>query len=232
MRKFSFRPALTLRGRKFKGLRGWAGKPLHPPLTDIPIGAYMLAAAFDLISAIGHDETWARDFYRAASFALIGGAAVSVFAAITGFWDWLRSTEPGTQARRTANAHAVTMVTVTVLILAGIAVRVFAFWDEPSTTGLALAFTLVAAALTIVGSTLGGSLAFDYGFNVETAGDSPVWHRSEVDVFPGDKKAPSSATDSSSTGASSGGEAVVRGDATATTTSTSTAEHDAGAIRR
>ncbi len=50
MRRFSFRPALTLRGRAFKGPRGWAGKPLHPPLTDIPIGAYMLAAAFDLIS--------------------------------------------------------------------------------------------------------------------------------------------------------------------------------------
>ncbi len=34
---------------------------------------------------------------------------------------------------------------------------------------------------------LGGSLAYDYGFNVETAGDSPVWHPSEVDVFPADK---------------------------------------------
>ena len=32
----------------------------------------------------------------------------------------------------------------------------------------------------------GGTLAFDYGFNVETAGDHPVWHPSEKDVFPGD----------------------------------------------
>ena len=50
MRRFSFRPALTLRGRSFKGPRGWAGKPLHPPLTDVPVGAYVLAAAFDVIS--------------------------------------------------------------------------------------------------------------------------------------------------------------------------------------
>src|SRR4051812_49106536 len=42
MRKLSFRPALPLRGRKFKGLRGGAGKPSHPPLTDVPVGAYML----------------------------------------------------------------------------------------------------------------------------------------------------------------------------------------------
>jgi uncharacterized membrane protein len=187
MRHVAFRPSLTFRGRTFKGLRGWSGKPLHPPLTDIPVGAYVLAAAFDLTSAVGNDQEWARDFYRAASFALIGGAAAAVLAALTGFWDWLRSTEPGTQARRTANAHAWTMVTVTAIVLAGIAVRVLALWDEPSTTGVALAFTLAAAGLTAVGGTIGGSLVFDYGFNVETAGDSPVWHRSETDVLPGAK---------------------------------------------
>jgi uncharacterized membrane protein len=145
----------------------------------------MLAAVFDVVSAVGHGEEWARDFYRAASFTLICGAVVSVLAAFTGFWDWLKSTEPGTQARRTVNAHAITMVTVTVLIAVGIALRVLWLWDEPSTTGLALALTLGAAALTMIGGTLGGSAAYDYGFNVETAGDSPVWHRSEVDLFPG-----------------------------------------------
>ena len=62
MRKLSFRPALTMRGRKFKGLRGWAGKPLHPPLTDVPVGAYMLVAAFDVISYVGKNQEWARDF--------------------------------------------------------------------------------------------------------------------------------------------------------------------------
>jgi uncharacterized membrane protein len=190
MRHFAFRPSLSLRGRTFKGLRGWAGKPLHPPLTDVPVGAYLLAAGFDVISAVGNSEPWSRDFYRAASFALIGGAAVSVLAALTGFWDWLRSTEPGTQARRTANAHAVTMVTVTVLVIVGIAVRALAFWDEASTPGLALAITVAAAVLTGLGGTIGGSLVFDYGFNVETAGDAPVWHRSEHDVLPSDEKEP------------------------------------------
>ena len=62
MRHFSFRPSITLRGRTFKGLRGWAGKPLHPPLTDVPVGAYMLAATFDLISFV--DCLAAKDDYR------------------------------------------------------------------------------------------------------------------------------------------------------------------------
>ena len=187
MRKLSFRPALTFRGRKFKGLRGWAGKPLHPPLTDIPVGAYMLAVAFDLISFLGQDQEWARDFYRAGTFTLIGGAVVSLFAALTGFWDWLKSTEKGTQARRTVNAHAWTMVAVTVLVLVDIGLRWFAY-DGDAHTGVAvLVLTLAAAALTVVGGSIGGSVAYDYGFNVETSGDHPVWHRSEDDVFPGQK---------------------------------------------
>ncbi len=187
MRKVSFRPALTLRGRKFKGLRGWAGKPLHPPLTDVPVGAYMLVAAFDLISFAGRDQEWARDFYRAGTFTLIGGAIVGVFAALTGFWDWLKSTPKGTQARRTVNAHGWTMVAVTVLVLVDIGLRWFPYADDPHTGVVVLALTLAAAALTVIGGSIGGSLAYDYGFNVETSGDHPVWHESEVDVFPGEK---------------------------------------------
>ncbi|HEY6318825.1 MAG TPA: DUF2231 domain-containing protein [Acidimicrobiia bacterium] len=185
MRHLSFRPALTLRGRAFKGLRGWAGKPLHPPLTDVPVGAYILVAAFDIISVLGKHHPWARDFYRAGTFALVGGAAVSLLAVLTGFWDWLRSTQVGTQARRTANAHALTMITVTVLVLADITTRILVYPGNHYTPTLPLILSIAAALLTVVGGTLGGTLAFDYGFNVETAGDSPVWHQSEVDVLPG-----------------------------------------------
>jgi hypothetical protein len=45
--------------------------------------------------------------------------------------------------------------------------------------------SVVVAVLVSFGATLGGSLVYDYGFNVETAGDHPVWHQNEVDVFPG-----------------------------------------------
>jgi len=190
MRHFSFRPAFAFRGRTFKGLRGWSGKPLHPPLTDIPIGAYVLAAVFDVISIAGQNNDWARDFYRAGTFAFIGGAAVSVLAALTGFWDWLRSTEAGTQARRSANAHAITMITVTVLALVDIALRVFAYPDDAHTGVVVLVLSLVTVTLLMAGAALGGLLVYDYGFNVETAGDSPVWHRSERDILPGRSEPP------------------------------------------
>ena len=77
------------------------------------------------------------------------------------------------------------MLTVTSLVLANTAVRILVYPGAHSTPGVALGLSLAAALLTVIGGTLGGTLAFDYGFNVETAGDSPVWHPSEVDVRPG-----------------------------------------------
>jgi uncharacterized membrane protein len=116
----------------------------------------------------------------------VGGAAVSVLAAITGFWDWLRSTEAGTQARRTANAHATAMVVVTVLALTDIVLRIADYDSRVSPSTLVLVLSIVIAVLVTLGAALGGTLVFDYGFNVETAGDSPVWHPSETDVLPGE----------------------------------------------
>src|SRR5437763_19564 len=186
MRKFSIRPTFTLRGRTFKGLRGWSGKPLHPPLTDFPIAAYVLGGVFDVISVIGgEDRTFAREFWHAGTYTFVAGAVVSVFAALTGLWDAWKSSEAGTQARRTINTHATIMVTVTVLALVDIALRLADYHTRKAPTAAVLILSLVVAGLVSFGALYGGSLVYEYGFNVETAGDSPVWHKSEVDVYPG-----------------------------------------------
>ncbi|HEX4492471.1 MAG TPA: DUF2231 domain-containing protein [Acidimicrobiia bacterium] len=186
MRKFSVRPTLTLRGRTFKGLRGWSGKPLHPPLTDIPITAYLFGAVFDLLSVIGgKHHAWAREMWHAGTYVFVGGGIVSVLAAVTGLWDAWKSSEAGTQARRTINTHATIMVTATVLVLVDIVWRLSQYHVKPVTPVGITVLSIVIALLVSVGATFGGSLVFEYGFNVETAGDSPVWHQSETDVFPG-----------------------------------------------
>lgn len=188
MRKFSVRPTLTLRGRKFKGLRGWSGKPLHPPLTDFPIAAYVIAAVFDVISAIaGSHHAWARELWHAGTFVFLAGAGVSVFAALTGLIDAWTSSEAGTQARRTINTHATAMVTVTVLALVDIIWRLNDYHTHLVTPVGIVVLSVVIALLVSLGATFGGTLVYDYGFNVETAGDAPVWHKSETDVRPGDK---------------------------------------------
>jgi uncharacterized membrane protein len=189
VKKFSVRPTLTLKGRTFKGPRGWSGKPLHPPLTDFPIAAYVLAAVFDVISVIGGDShDWARELWHAGTYMFIGGAAVSVFAALSGLWDAWKSSEAGTQARRTINTHATIMVTVTVLALADVAWRLNDYHTELVTPVGIMILSVVIALLVSLGATFGGALVYEYGFNVETAGDHPVWHKSETDVFPGHKE--------------------------------------------
>ena len=77
------------------------------------------------------------------------------------------------------------MLTVTVLALADVAWRLNGYHTEPVTPISIVVLSVIIALLVSVGATFGGTLVYDYGFNVETAGDSPVWHKSETDVLPG-----------------------------------------------
>lgn len=120
-RLFSVKPALTLKGRAFRGIRGWAGKPMHPPLTDFPVVCYILAAVFDVISFAGHRGSGgtvrplAHDFFMAGTYVIIAGAVVSLATATTGFWDWWKGIDreragplgraEHTQVWRTMNTH-------------------------------------------------------------------------------------------------------------------------------
>ncbi len=189
MRHFSVKPTLVTKGREFRGLRGFAGKPFHPPLTDVPVTAYIFGAVFDVLSVAVHGghARLAEELFHAATWLFVGGAAVSLLATVTGWADWHYSSEPGTQARRTINTHALIMIVVTLMTLADLALRLTVWEDRASSPpGLAVLSALVAA-LVMLGASYGGTLVFDYGFNVETAGDSPVWHRSEQDLLPGQK---------------------------------------------
>lgn len=189
-RLFSWGPPLRIRGRKFKGLRGFAGKPFHPPLTDIPIACYALTAVFDVISVIYYsgDETsrTATDFFRAATFVIIAGTIASVPTILTGIWDWWKSTPAHTQAWRTANAHLAIMLTVTVLAVVNIILRL-GYWRENYTELPVLILSLVIAGMVSWGALYGGALVYEMGFNVETAGDSRYWHESETDIYHPDK---------------------------------------------
>lgn len=181
MSKFSFRPGLDLRGRQFRGLRGFAGKPFHPPLTDVTVGAYFLGPLLGLVAYLFQDRGWAGDVFRAGGIVLLVGAISSVATIATGWADWL-DTEKGTQMRRMANAHAMTMLTTTAVVLADVAYRFLG--DAPDgPSGLLALGDLVILGLVTMGGTLGGALTYDWGFNVETASDSPVWSPSDQDVI-------------------------------------------------
>jgi uncharacterized membrane protein len=196
-RLFSIKPALTLKGREFRGLRGWAGKPLHPPLTDFPIVCYLLTAVFDTISYLGGYGSLARDFFVAGTYVIIAGALVSLATALTGFWDWWKGMErkpstgflgkaKRTQVWRTANWHMAVMLTVTGIVIADIIIRLLRFHDG-SPGMFTLVLSILAGTLVSYGAVYGGSLVYDYQFNVESMDGSTVWEETESDQMPGDK---------------------------------------------
>jgi uncharacterized membrane protein len=195
-RIYSIRPTVSLKGRRFQGVRGFTGKPTHPPLTDFPIACYTLAAIFDLISRFSsYSDPKAHDFFAAATFVMVAGFIVSLGAATTGFWDWWKgiprdkSSGPigkakHTQVWRTINWHATVMLTVTALTVIDLLLRIPNF-EESQTQVSWLILSVLAAALVLFGAAYGGTLVFEYGFNVENVDE--VWKESEVDRFPGDK---------------------------------------------
>ena len=202
-RLFSVKPSITLKGRKFRGVRGWAGKPSHPPFTDFPIAAYVFAAVFDVISyfaargADGHKvSSLAHDSFVAATYVTLAGAVVSLAAALTGFWDWWKGIdrEPAgflgrakhTQVWRTINTHATIMVTATVLVLIEIIVRLSQY-GEGYTQLFVMILSVIVGLLVSWGSFYGGELVYDYQFNVEPIENSGVWDESDRDELPGQR---------------------------------------------
>jgi uncharacterized membrane protein len=188
MLQFSFRPAFTLRGRQFQGLRGWDGAPSHPPLVHFPIAAYLLAAAFDIVSLFGSGQGWGHDAFVAAVWVMSAGFLVSLLTATTGVLDWL-TVERGTQVERTANAHGLLMVTATVLVVIDLIVSLGRY-GAPDAGAAATVLSILVAVLVFAGAGLGGALVYDYGFRVMNSTSTPEWERSEVDRLPDGTEVP------------------------------------------
>lgn len=87
----------------------WLGHPLHPVLTDVPIGAWTIALLFDCMS-----------MDAAADTAIALGISAALASAITGIVDW---SDTYGRAQRIGVAHAVLNITGTVLYTASLISR-------------------------------------------------------------------------------------------------------------
>ncbi|HZY56653.1 MAG TPA: DUF2231 domain-containing protein, partial [Rubrobacteraceae bacterium] len=116
---------------------------------------------------------------------------------LTGFWDWWKGIDrerstgfigraQHTQVWRTFNWHATVMLVATVVVIADIVVRV-AQYEEAHTELPALILSVVSAVLVAFGAMYGGSLVYDYQFNVEDLEGSTAWDETEIDQMPADK---------------------------------------------
>ncbi|GAA4479965.1 hypothetical protein GCM10023190_24020 [Enteractinococcus fodinae] len=130
----------------------WLGHQLHPPLTDVPIGAWAMASVLDLTGG---------EQMRPASQRLVAlGILSSIPVAITGASDWSDSYG---KARRVGTAHALAnSMGMEFQIMSWLARR-----KDRHVLGASL--SLIGLGFTGAAGYLGGHLSFDMGVGVNHA---------------------------------------------------------------
>jgi uncharacterized membrane protein len=141
--------------------RGLPGHPIHPPLTDVTIGAYTFATIAAFCDVTGISNTTAAHGWW---LALLVGLAATVVTALTGFADWLTLTW-GSEIWKTATWHAVANVTAAVLF--GLA-ALFGHddWKAGNVSAGEFVLTLAGFGVLLVGGWLGGAIVYVHGMRV------------------------------------------------------------------
>jgi uncharacterized membrane protein len=150
-------------------IKGFPGKPLHPPLTDVSIGAYTVGVAMLVLGALGVEE---EQMAHGALLAIGGGLVVAAPTALTGLLDWL-DIPKGTPRRTTATIHLLVMVSATVVFALTFIAHLDGY-DDGQVEALPLVLGIAAETLLAVGGFIGGSLVFVFGVRVLKRPDTPV----------------------------------------------------------
>lgn len=134
----------------------WFGHPLHPAITDIPLGAWTAAAVLDVYEISTGDDSLADGADLAVSVGLLGAAG----AALTGLNDWNYTSD---KPKKVGALHALTNLAATGCYLGS-------WWQRRHgcrEAGLTMGFT--GYALSLAGAYLGGHLVFKERIGVNHA---------------------------------------------------------------
>lgn len=128
----------------------WLGHPLHPLLTDVPIGALTVALILDLLG-----------IYDGARWATLIGSAGLVAAAAAGLVDL---DETDGKARQYGGVHASLMLVAMAFYLASLLIRYGYTPGEPYQATLTAA---IGYAFIVMGGYIGADLVFTLGNTVD-----------------------------------------------------------------
>ena len=146
------------------------GHPLHPVLTDFPIGAWTMATVLDAVGGPASEP--------AADILVAVGIATALPTAAAGLNDW---SDTQGKSRRVGLVHAVANGTALCLFSSSAVARASGSRSIGKTLGLA------GFGVLMFGGFLGGHLAFSNGINVNRTADrtgprkwTPVLSESEL----------------------------------------------------
>ena len=150
-------------------VRGLPGHPLHPPLTDVTVGAYTFATVAAFCDVVGISNNAATQAWW---LALFFGLIATTLTATAGLVDWLSITR-GTPLWRTATVHALVNVAAGAIFLVALLIGHDDFKRGDVTAGPFIV-TLIGFATLLVGGWLGGAIVFVHGMRVLNLVDEPA----------------------------------------------------------
>jgi nitrite reductase/ring-hydroxylating ferredoxin subunit/uncharacterized membrane protein len=149
----------------------WLGHPLHPAITDVPIGAYVVALVLDFSGQ------------RSAAAAAIGvGIVFMLLAALAGYADYI---DLENKPRRFATIHSSLMLVALVFYVVSFVMRLGA---TPSASEVWL--SVIGFLIVITSAYVGGELVYNLGTQVDRhawRGGGTKWTAIDVAEVPADK---------------------------------------------
>ncbi len=123
----------------------WLGHPLHPAVTDIPVGTLLLTVIFDIAGQA-----------TAADIALVATVVFMVAAAVTGYADY---TDTDGTARTRATLHSALMVVALALVFISMVLR----FGDPADRSIPIILSSLGFLIVVASAYVGGDVVFIFG---------------------------------------------------------------------
>ncbi|WP_347159391.1 Rieske 2Fe-2S domain-containing protein [Pontibacter chitinilyticus] len=149
----------------------WLGHPLHPVITDIPIGAWTTAVVLDSLELMGE-----KKYAPGADAAVAVGLAGAMGAAVTGLTDWTGTTK---ERRRLGLMHGMINAGAAALYLTSMVLR-----RRKESRGAAISLAMIGYGVVSAGAYLGGHLVFGKQIGVDHTATAAVYPKEFVAVLP------------------------------------------------
>ena len=160
-------------GQKIKKfLHGtWLGHPLHPVITDVPVGAYTATAVLDGLELAGHDK-----YAPGADATLAVGLIGALGSAVSGLTDWSGTTG---KSRKIGLVHGMLNLSATALYTTSFFLR-----RRKGSRSAAITLAMVGYGISAIAAYLGGHLVFGEQIGVDHTATAAEYPADFVAVLP------------------------------------------------
>lgn len=148
--------------KEFLQGKRWWGEPIHPALVHLPVGLWVGALVFDIISICGPAN---NAMAQTAFWCIVGGLVSAILAIPFGLADWwgIKKEKP---AYKLGLIHAGLNTVVFLIFLANFFLRLPHLTTIAHITIPQLILTIVGDAILLVSGYIGGRMVYEHGISV------------------------------------------------------------------